>query len=97
MKYCKDCKRELTNRKFSYKDGICYRCVTKRKYRAEHPEFAQLLKELSSKTREELIRVILSYRGNRARNSMLFAQKNYQIRHTRMRLFKIRNQIDYLL
>ncbi len=97
MKKCKRCKREVSNVRWSHKDNMCQSCVAKKKYRESRPELMKLLKELKKKTKEELINIIVSHKGSRGHTNMLFAQKNWQIRHFRTRILKVRNQLDYLL
>ena len=97
MKKCKKCKREVTGKEWAYKDDLCKGCYYQRRYLKERPELTKMILELEKKSKEQLIRTILSYQGNRANVNMLFAKKNWQIKHFRDRLRKIRNQIDYLL
>ena len=82
MKKCKRCKREVSNVRWSHKDNMCQSCVAKKKYRESRPE---------------LMNIIVSHKGSRGHTNMLFAQKNWQIRHFRTRILKVRNQLDYLL
>ncbi len=97
MKICIECKKEVSNAKWSHKNNMCSSCVARNKYRDEHPELKELLTELKKKTKNKLIHTILAYKGNRANINLLFAQKNWQIKHFRTRILKIRNQLDYLL
>ncbi len=97
MLKCKECKKEVPNSKWSYKYNSCTRCSYRKRQSEENPEYARQLKELKSLSKDDLIRRIMTYKGNRNNINLLFAQKNWQIKHFRSRIMKIRNQIDYLL
>lgn len=97
MKVCKKCKNEVSNSKWAYKDDLCTKCYGRKKYMEKRPELTKMVIELEKKSKDELINIITSHRGNRGNINMLFARKNYQIKNMRMRLFKIKNSIDYLL
>ena len=97
MKKCKECKKEVPNTQWAYKDNLCISCNNKKRYAEKHPDYKEELTELNKLTKDELIKRIMGYKGIRGNINTLFAQKNYQIRNFRLRLTKIRNEIDYLL
>ena len=53
--------------------------------------------ELKKLSKEDLINKIFGYEGSKAIMNTLLINKNGQIRNFRIRLKKIRNEIDYLL
>ncbi len=97
IKKCRICKREVPTKDWAYKDDLCRRCDGRERYRKSRPELTKMITELEKKSKDELIKIIISNRGNRGNINMLFAQKNWQIKHFRSRILKIRNQLDYLL
>ncbi len=97
MKKCKECKREVPTKDWVYKYDLCTKCSYRKRRSEKNPEYADALKELEKLHKDDLITRLMQYKGNRANINMLFNQKNWQIRHFRSRLLKIRNQIDYLL
>ena len=97
MKKCKECKRKVPTSEWSYKNNLCKRCNARMEYRKKRPELTKMIIELEKKSKDELIKIIISHRGSRGNVNMLFAKKNWQIKHFRSRITKIRNQLDYLL
>ena len=97
MKICRECKKEVPCKNWSYKSDCCRSCYGRILYAERNPEYKKLWEELKNLTKYELIIKILAYKSNIVNRNNISAKKNYVIKETKRRLIRIRKQLDFLI